>query len=633
VGVNITQKEAGMERSRKGFFLITILYVVFFLTFPAVAAHCHWLNTYGGLGFDYAYSIQQTQDQGFIVAGFTDSYGAGSRDAWVMKLDNTGAIIWQKTYGGEDDDGVKFIQQAQDGGYVVAGYTRSYGAGSRDAWVMKLDNTGAIIWQKTYGGESWEQIDSVQQTADGGYIVTGLTQSFGAGESDVWVMKLDSTGTVAWQKMYGGSGNDWASLIQQTADGGYIVVGGTSSFGAGKEDAWVIKLDSTGTVIWQKMYGGSDYDCALFVQQTSDSGYIVSGSTGSYGAGSHDAWVMKLDSTGTIVWQKTYGGANNDNAHSIRQTADGGYIMVGYTSSFGAGKEDTWVVRLDGTGTVIWQKTYGGAGEDLVNSISQTQDQGYIIAGYTGLSAVTREAWVMKLDSSGSAGSCAFEGVPTAAVFDTEVTGVDTTAIPVDTSVTGADTAATVGDASASAIQWCPLTDDTQGLKVGATRKKKGEGTIVSAEGLIACPGTCQEEYNKGLTVTLYADPSDLSTFLGWKHASLGCDGTDPCTVTMDKKKSVKAVFQGPNKLKVVTTLKKGATGMVTSGDGLINCPGDCEELYILNAPVTLTAIAGDGSSFVKWTGRPCKDVLTNECTFTMDKNTTVKAIFQINPE
>jgi hypothetical protein len=217
-------------------------------------------------------------------------------------------------------------------------------------------------------------------------------------------------------------------------------------------------------------------------------------------------------------------------------------------------------------------------------------------------------------------------------VSDTTVTGVDTTAVPVDTAVTGVITTATVNDSSASASQWCPLTDDAQRLKVGTTRKKKGEGTVVSAEGLIACPDTCQQDYNTGLAVTLYANPATLSTFIGWKPASLGCDGTDPCQVTMDKKKSVKAIFQGPNKLKVVTTFKNNATGAVTSGDTFINCPGDCEELYILDAPVTLTANAGADSMFVKWTGKPCKDESTNVCTFEMNKNATVKAIFVPSP-
>lgn len=317
---------------------------------------------------------------------------------------------------------------------------------------------------------------------------------------------------------------------------------------------------------------------------------------------------------------------------SIQKTQDGGYIVAGNTYSFGVGDEDTWIIKLDSAGAIIWQKTYGGVNDDYIYSVQQTQEGGYVAAGSQRYNALfrTSEVFVLKLDSSGSIGSCAFEGVSTAVSSDTTVTGVNSTVVPVNTAVTGVDTTATVSDTSVSPNQWCPLTENTQRLKVGITPKKKGEGVIVSGEGLLACPGTCQEEdYNKGVTVTLYGIPSDLSAFQEWKPASLGCEGTDPCQVTLDKKKSVKAVFQGPNKLKVVTTLKNDATGTVTCGDALITCPGDCEELYALNAPVTVTATAGDGSSFVRWTGNPCKIELTNICTFTMNKNITVKAIFE----
>jgi hypothetical protein len=428
-----------------------------------------------------------------------------------------------------------------------------------------------------------------------------------------------------WASTYGGAGKDYLEAIQQTSDGGYIVAGFTYSFGPGDADAWVLKLDSAGTVAWQKTYGGMVNEYARSIHQTADGGYIVAGNTHSFGAGDADAWVLKLDSAGAVTWQKTYGGAGGDYANSIQQTSDGGYIVAGN------GSRSAWLIKLDASGAITWEKVYKGAADQKwAGPIQQTQDGGYIVGGgdYTSAGDST-DIFILKLSSTGSIGSCSFEGVSSAVVSDTTVTGVDTTVVPVDTAVTGVDSSATVSDTSVPASRWCPLTEDAQGLNVGTTRKKKGEGSIISGEGLISCPGICKQEYNNGLTVTLYADPSDLSTFLGWKPTPSGCETTNPvCQVTMDEKKSVKAVFQGPNKLKVVTTLKNGATGTVLSGDALINCPGDCEELYILNAPVTLTANAGVGSTFVKWTGKPCKDETTNVCTFTMEKNATVKAIF-----
>ena len=372
-----------------------------------------------------------------------------------------------------------------------------------------------------------------------------------------------------------------------------------------------------GSVTWQKTYGGTGYDAAYSIQQTEDGGYIVAGETDSFGAGGRDAWIMKLDGSGSVTWQKTYGGTGFDYVGSIQQTGDGGYIVTGETDSFSAGGRDAWIMKLDGSGNVTWQKTYGGTDYDYGYSIQQTGDGGYVVAGGTAsFNAGNDDIWLIKLDGNGSTGSCPFEGISTALVNDTVATVTETAAITGTTSVTGADTTAVPADSSATPTEICPLSDKPLTLKVGATRKRQGDGIIASSDGLIDCPGACQVPYNQGAMVTLSATPSALSTFLGWKPASPGCEGTNPCSITMDKKKSVKAVFQGPNKLKVVTSFKNGGTGTVTSGDAFINCPGDCEEPYILNAPVTLTANAGAGSTFVKWTGNSCKDESTNVCTF-----------------
>ncbi len=601
--------------------------------FWSMPCEANWFRIYGDTAADYANGIQQTTDGGYIVAGSTNSFGAGSQDAWVSKLDGEGNVIWQKTYGGAAWDSASSIQQTTDRGYIVAGNTGSFSPAFQDAWVLKLDESGNVIWQKTYGGTAGDYAEFVQQTTDRGYIVTGSTRSFGTGNWDAWVLKLDENGNVIWQKTYGGTGDDDPSAIQQTTDGGYILAGNTRSFGAGNGDAWVVKLEADGDVIWQKTYGGTAWDGAIFAKETTGGGYIVVGGTESFGAGSQDAWVLKLDESGNVIWQKTYGGPAADIGFSVRPTTDGGYVVAGSTSSFGTGAGDAWVLKLDENGNVTWQKTFGGPAYDYVYLIQQTTDGGYITAGTSSsFSAGSYDAWLMKLDQDGSAGSCPFEGTSTAVTGTTAVAAVDTTATAADTSVTGLDTTIVPSDSNASSSEFCPLSDNQLTLKVGATRKRRGEGTLMSTDGLIDCPDACQAGYNQGVVVTLSTVPSSLSTFMGWKPASLGCEGTDPCRVTMDKKKTVKAVFLGPNKLKVVTTFKDQATGTVASGDALVSCPGDCDESYVLNAPVTLTATAGVGSSFVKWTGSPCKDEPTNVCIFTMDKNATVKAIFQETP-
>jgi hypothetical protein len=257
-----------------------------------------WQKTYCGSGEDRAYSIQQTTDGGYIVAGGTYSFGAGEEDVYVIKLDANGNKVWEKTFGGSDYDWAYSIQQTSDGGYIIAGWTGSFGAGENDVYIIKLDANGNLVWEKTYGGNVDDEAYSIQQTKDGGYIVAGYTDSFGAGWDDIYIIKLDVNGNKVWQKIYGGSNDDKAYSIQQTKDGGYIVAGGTNSFGAGKYNVYIIKLDANGNKVWEKTYGGSGYDWARSIQQTTDGGYIVAGGTLSFGAGGYNVYVIKMDSKG-----------------------------------------------------------------------------------------------------------------------------------------------------------------------------------------------------------------------------------------------------------------------------------------------------------------------------------------------
>jgi hypothetical protein len=283
------------------------------------------------------------------LAGFTGSFGAGG-DIFLIKTDANGNVQWAKTYGGTDEDYVYSVQQTSDGGYIVAGATWSFGAGWRDIFLIKTDANGNVQWAKTYGGGSDDYAYSVQQTSDGGYIVAGETRSFGAGWRDIFLIKTDVNGNVQWAKTYGGGSDDYAYSVQQTSDGGYIVVGGTSSFGAGLSDIFLIKTDANGNIIWAKTYGGTDRDSAYSVHQTSDGGYILAGWTRSFGAG--DAFLVKTDANGNIIWAKTYGGGSDDYAYYVQQTSDGGYILAGWTSSFGASWLNIFLIKTDANGNI-----------------------------------------------------------------------------------------------------------------------------------------------------------------------------------------------------------------------------------------------------------------------------------------
>jgi TolB-like protein len=368
-------------------------------------------KTYGGTSYSYvrASSVRQTSDGGYIVAGYTNSFGAGYTDIILIKTDANGNIIWAKTYGGTGGDWAFSVQQTSDGGYIVAGETNSFGTGSDDIILIKTDANGNIVWAKTYGGTGYDWVFSVQQTSDGGYIVTGSTYSFGAGYNDIILIKTDANGNIVWAKTYGGTSLDWVSSVQQTSDGGYIVTGSTYSFGAGYyTDIFLIKADANGNVIWAKTYRGTYDDYASSVQQTSDGGYIVSGSTNSFGAGSYDIFLMKTDANGNIIWAKTYGGTDDDYAYSVRQTSDGGYIVAGYTRSFGAGVFDIFLVKTYANGNIIWAKTYGGTKVDGASFVQQTSDGGYIVVGgtYSFGSVGDENIFLIKTDANGNIGSC-----------------------------------------------------------------------------------------------------------------------------------------------------------------------------------------------------------------------------------
>jgi hypothetical protein len=357
-------------------------------------------KTYGGTGDDRASYVLQTSDGGYIVVGDTGSFGADSIDIFLVKTDANGNIIWAKTYGGIVDEYAYSVQQTSDGGYIVAGETHSFGAGWHDVLLIKTDANGNIIWAKTYGGTSWDWAESVQQTSDGGYIVAGGTSSFGAG--GVFLIKTDANGNIIWAKTYGGAG---ASSVQQTSDGGYIVAGYTGSWP--NYDIFLIKTDANGNIIWAKTYGGTDRDWAYSVQQTSDGGYIVAGTTLSFGAGWHDVLLIKTDANGNLQWAKTYGGTYYEFASYVQQTSDGGYIVAGWTNTFGAGSSDVFLIKTDANGNIQWAKTYGGTNGEGATSVQQTSDGGYIVAGDTrSFGAGGDDIFLIKTDANGNIGSC-----------------------------------------------------------------------------------------------------------------------------------------------------------------------------------------------------------------------------------
>jgi hypothetical protein len=390
-----------------------------------------WDKTLGGSGWDELTSLEQTSDGGYILGGHSYSGISGDKsqdpmgdyDYWVVKLDAAGNKVWDKTFGGSSEEALCSLQQTSDGGYILGGYSTSGISGDKsqasqggmDYWVVKLDAAGNKTWDKAFGGSNSEELFSLQQTSDGGYILGGSSNSNISGDKsqvnqggmDYWVVKLDAAGSKTWDKTLGGSGWDELYSIQQTSDGGYILGGfSESSLGGdksqasqGESDFWVVKLDAAGNKTWDKTLGGNRLDSFTDLQQTSDGGYIlggysnsnISGDKSQVNQGIYDYWVVKLDAAGSKTWDKTFGGSGFDLLYSLQQTTDGGYILGGRSNSnisgdksqASQGYSDYWVVKLDAAGNKTWDKAFGGNDNDELHSLQQTSDGGYILGGYS----------------------------------------------------------------------------------------------------------------------------------------------------------------------------------------------------------------------------------------------------------
>jgi hypothetical protein len=339
---------------------------------------------FGGANYDYGYSVaQDTTDDGYIITGWTASFSSGDWNVYLIKTNSYGDTLWTMAYGGADYDYGRSVVQTDDGGFILAGSTSSFGEGLSDVYLIKTNPYGDTLWTKTFGGVNYDYGYSVAQTDDGGYIITGHTFSFGAGSCDVYLIKTNSYGDTLWTKTFGGVNYDYGYSVAQTDDGGYIITGYTYSFGAGSEDVYLIRTDPTGDTLWTNTFGGTDVDQGYSVAQTDDGEFIVTGQTFSFGASWSDLYLIKTDTAGNMLWQKTFGGTNFDCGYSVKQTKDGGYIIAGQTKSFGAGSSDVYLIKTDENGDMLWQETLGGIYDDYGYSVAQTDDEGYIITGYT----------------------------------------------------------------------------------------------------------------------------------------------------------------------------------------------------------------------------------------------------------
>jgi predicted secreted protein len=363
-----------------------------------------WTKTFDSGGDDEAYSVK-VGDNGYILAGRTNLDTFGRYDAWLIKTDSHGEVQWNRNYGGLFNDRAHSLVATVDGGYAFAGSTNSYGAGNADVWLVRVDNNGDMLWNKTYGGSLDDHSWSLVVTGDGGFALLCDTTSYGSGGSDVWLIKVDSSGDIEWNQTYGGNDFESVSTIIRTNDGGYAFAASTTSFGAGSSDFWLVKLDSYGNVEWNQTYGGSGVEFANSLVETVDGGYALAGSTSALVAGNADVWFVKVDSFGNMEWNKTYGGPIADYCDSIVTSCNGDYTLAcvsqppvrTLTPPFGDGV--FWLFTIDCLGGLELNQTYGVSAHHSHTSLL-VADGSYIFGGSTRDNAGYRDFWLVKIGES-----------------------------------------------------------------------------------------------------------------------------------------------------------------------------------------------------------------------------------------
>lgn len=348
----------------------------------ALAQDSLWSVCYGGYYNESGYASTQTGDGDFLLVGSTFSYGSGDYDVYLVKTDSTGIEIWSRTFGGTGIEYGYDITATADGGYVLVGSTTSYGNGGRDIYLLKVNDLGEEVWSQTFGGTEDDIGVSVRLASDSGFILCGSTSSYGEG-TDIYVIKTDSNGDSLWTATYGGSAGESGAAVRTAVDSGYIVIGSTGSYGDGYSSVYLVRIGELGDTLWTSAYGGSRADFGHSVETTNDKGFILAGTTAPDGKNFYDAYLVKVDSLGLLEWEETYGGEYEDRAYSVKATADGGYIMAGTYEGSGDRKLDVFMVKTDPIGGVEWSDSYGGAESDYGRMVLLDDNQDYIVAGYT----------------------------------------------------------------------------------------------------------------------------------------------------------------------------------------------------------------------------------------------------------
>ncbi|TAL60862.1 MAG: T9SS type A sorting domain-containing protein [Bacteroidetes bacterium] len=350
--------------------------------------------------YDDAKCVIQTFDSGYVVVGSTSAFGNGQTDVYLTNISKAGKVAWQQAIGGAGVEKGNSVIQTPDSGFAITGYSNSEGTGGYDVYLAKTDKNGILEWSNSYGGIDWDFGNSIIQTSAGDFVICGSTYSYGNGNGDVYLLKIDPTGVLLWDSAYGGSLEDAGNSVCSTTDGGYFVAGYTKSFGQGEEDVYLLKSDSTGNLKWAKTYGGTGEDRGNECKLTSDGRFIVICAAKSFSAlNKYENWLMKINSIGDTLWSRRDAAIYNRIATSVSQTAEGGYVFTGHDDN--AGQYNMFLYKTDAGGYYQDYRGYGGAQTENAFSIKQTFDKGYVIVGTTESYGTGKpNIYVLKTDSN-----------------------------------------------------------------------------------------------------------------------------------------------------------------------------------------------------------------------------------------
>jgi len=360
--------------------------------------HVEWNKTYGGINDEYAMfrSIKQAPYNEFLLFAQTYSFGSGSSDIWLLKIDSDGNELLNKTYGGANDEWPGWILETSDGGYIFTGTTFSYGNGESDLWLIKTDSDGNIQWDKTMGGSDSEWGQQIFQTSDNGYFIAARTNSYGAGQYDNWLIKTDENGNIIWDKTIGTRGAEWGGFVIQTSDGGYASIGYTTDVNVNDFDMQLIKMDENGNELWSQTYNDRGMEHGHGLRQCPDGSFILTGLTSEYWGSESDIFIVKTDTIGNEVWSKTLGGEeHHDIGNTVILTSDDNFLITGSLDS------DLCLLKIDYDGNILYSYKIGGVGDDSGGDLIQLEGDEYIVLGYTNsYGSGGYDLWLLKLSIS-----------------------------------------------------------------------------------------------------------------------------------------------------------------------------------------------------------------------------------------